>query len=93
MTPWKLILLAYAAVSAVTFVAYGVDKRAAVRGRRRVPEATLHLLELLGGFPGALVAQQVFRHKRNKAGYMIVCRLIIALHLGGWGAWLWLTRR
>ena len=83
----KYILLIYAVASLVAFAAYGLDKRAAVRGRRRVAEATLHTTELFGGFPGALLAQQVFRHKRAKARYMIVFWLIVALHAGGWLVW------
>ena len=87
MITW--ILLAYAAVSAVTFVALALDKRAAVRGRRRTPEATLHLLELLGGFPGSFLAQQLLRHKRSKPSYQFVFWLIVAAHLAAGGSWIW----
>ena len=85
------VLLIYATVSLVTFVTYGLDKRAARRGDRRVPEARLHLLELCGGWPGALVAQQVFRHKRRKGSFLIVTAAIVLLHALAWG-W-WLSRR
>ncbi len=85
----RWILLAYAVTSVITFLAYGLDKRAAVRGRGRTPEATLHLLELLGGFPGALAAQHVFLHKRAKRRYQVVFWLIVVLHAAGWAAWLW----
>ncbi len=77
----------YAIMSAVTFIAYGVDKRAAVRGRARIRERTLHTLELLGGFTGALVARQVFRHKRCKLSFMFVSWAIIIAHAAGWAAW------
>jgi uncharacterized membrane protein YsdA (DUF1294 family) len=83
----KWILFIYAGASLVAFAAYGLDKRAAVRGRRRIREATLHAIELAGGFPGALLGQQVFRHKRAKAGYMVVVGLIALAHLGGWAVW------
>lgn len=79
--PLPAWLAVYAIASLVTFLAYGLDKRRAQRGGRRVPEATLHLLELCGGWPGALVAQQVFRHKRRKARYLVVFAAIAALHL------------
>jgi len=59
----------YAAASAVCFVFYASDKSAAVAGRQRVPESTLLLLGLAGGWPGAIVAQQVLRHKSNKAAF------------------------
>ena len=59
----------YLGVSALTFVVYGADKSAAVAGEQRIPESTLHLLGLLGGWPGAIVAQQFLRHKSNKAEF------------------------
>ncbi len=57
---------AYSVMSVIAFIAYGLDKSAATAGRQRTPEATLHLLGLLGGWPGALLAQRVFRHKSRK---------------------------
>ncbi len=88
-----LILLAYAVASMITFLAYAQDKRAARRGRWRTPEATLHLLELLGGFPGAILAQRLLHHKRGKVSYLIVFWLIVAVHVAGWGTWIWLRSR
>ncbi len=46
---------------AVAFAAYWLDKFAARTGRWRTAERTLHLFGLVGGWPGALVAQRVFR--------------------------------
>jgi uncharacterized membrane protein YsdA (DUF1294 family) len=77
----------YAVMSVVTFAAFGLDKRAATRGTRRTPESTLHALELLGGWPGALVARNVFRHKRAKARYMLVLWIIVAVHVVFWAGW------
>jgi uncharacterized membrane protein YsdA (DUF1294 family)/cold shock CspA family protein len=59
----------YVLVSLITFSVYGSDKANAEQGTRRVPEATLHLLEFLGGWPGALVAQAYYRHKTIKASF------------------------
>jgi len=82
----------YTLVSIVTFVVYGFDKRRAIHGGRRVPERTLHGLELLGGWPGALIGQMVFRHKRRKLSYMLVFLGIVAFHVAAWIAWSRLTR-
>jgi uncharacterized membrane protein YsdA (DUF1294 family)/cold shock CspA family protein len=59
----------YLAASVVCFVVYVVDKSAAVAGRWRVSESTLIFLGLVGGWPGAIVAQQVSRHKSNKVAF------------------------
>lgn len=59
----------YLAASAVCFVAYALDKAAARAGRWRTAESTLILLGLAGGWPGAIVAQQVLRHKSNKVAF------------------------
>ena len=62
----------YLAASVVCFVVYAIDKSAAVAGRWRVSESTLIFLGLVGGWPGAIVAQQVSRHKSNKAAFRSV---------------------
>ena len=77
------------ALSAITFVAYALDKHAAQTGRWRTPESTLHLLELAGGWPGAWIAQQVLRHKSSKRAYRVVFRAMGVLHVIAVAAWLW----
>jgi uncharacterized membrane protein YsdA (DUF1294 family) len=62
----------YVLLSAVEFGMYGADKSAAVRGARRTSEFTLHAVALLGGWPGALVARQVFRHKTRKQPFRTI---------------------
>jgi len=74
----------YAVMSLVTFVMYGWDKRQAGREGWRVKERTLHWMELFCGWPGALVARTVFRHKRRKLGFSIITALIVLLHLAIW---------
>lgn len=68
----SLVALAFVLMSAATFVAYAIDKSAARSQRWRTPESTLHLLALLCGWPGALLAQVVLRHKSRKAGFQVV---------------------
>ena len=71
------ILGAYGLVSGVTFLVYGADKSAAEEGRWRTSESTLHTLALIGGWPGALVAQQVFRHKTTKQPFRTIFWLTV----------------
>ena len=68
-------------INLVTFLAYGVDKRAAVRGAWRVPEAQLHTLEFLGGWIGAFLAQKIFRHKTQKKSYRVMFWLMLVLQI------------
>ena len=68
-------------MSVVCFTAYGLDKRRAANGSRRVPENTLHMLALLGGWPGALLGQRQFRHKTQKMSFLIVFWLVVVLHV------------
>lgn len=68
-------------INIVTFLAYGVDKRAAQRGQWRVSEAKLHTLELLGGWCGAYVAQKFFRHKTKKKSYQAMFWLMLAFEV------------
>jgi uncharacterized membrane protein YsdA (DUF1294 family) len=53
-----------------------------------VPESSLHLIELLGGWPGAYLAQQTMRHKTVKASYQVVYWLIVLLHVATATLWL-----
>lgn len=64
------VLLVYGAASIAAFIMYAFDKSAAVAGRWRTPESTLHALAVFGGWPGALVAQQWFRHKTAKTEFI-----------------------
>jgi uncharacterized membrane protein YsdA (DUF1294 family) len=64
-----IVFLWYLAASVATVLAYGFDKSAAVRDRWRVKESTLHMLSLAGGWPGAFIAQRVFRHKSRKPSF------------------------
>jgi uncharacterized membrane protein YsdA (DUF1294 family)/cold shock CspA family protein len=64
--------IAYLGVSAVTFGAYAIDKSAARLKQRRVAETSLILLGMFGGWPGAIMAQQLLRHKTAKLSFRAV---------------------
>lgn len=72
---------AYAALlSALTYWVYARDKKRAKQGEWRIPEIQLHLLELLGGWPGAFLGQQRLRHKSAKRSYQFVFWIIVLLY-------------
>lgn len=76
----------YAVVSVLAYVIYAIDKKAAIKHRRRVSEKSLHLLGVLGGWPGALLAQQRLRHKNRKAAFQVTFWLTVGLNVAcaGW---------
>jgi len=76
------LLAVYPLMSLVTYMMYARDKLSAIRGTWRIPESSLHLAELLGGWPGGYVAQQTMRHKTVKPSYQAVYWLIVMLHVG-----------
>lgn len=84
-TAWFTCIAVYGAwvlvASGVALVLIAWDKRQARLHRWRVPEATLHLWELLGGWPGAIWARRRFRHKTTKRTYVWKARAMVALHL------------
>ena len=79
-----LPLLAYGVASLLAFGLYRYDKQQAKAGQWRTPEKILHGVELLGGWPGALVAQQIFRHKTRKLSYQLLFWLIVVVHQVVW---------
>lgn len=79
--------LIYSLLSVVTFFIYRSDKRRAQQGERRFSENSLQLFALLGGWPGGLLAQQLFRHKTRKVPFQLLFWFIVALHLAFWFDW------
>lgn len=71
-------------MSLITFIAFALDKRAAIAGKRRTPESTLHALELFGGWPGGLLAMALIRHKNRKLSYLAVFAVVVILHAASW---------
>ncbi|MEQ8956771.1 MAG: cold shock and DUF1294 domain-containing protein [Coleofasciculus sp. C2-GNP5-27] len=81
-------LLLYLIMSGLTFALYAQDKSRARTGESRIPEKTLHLCELAGGWLGAFIAQRTLRHKSSKNSYQVVFWAIVAFHIMFWSAWL-----
>jgi uncharacterized membrane protein YsdA (DUF1294 family) len=76
------------AIWLATWIAYAWDKRRASLGGRRVPEAALLGLALIGGSPAAMMAMFILRHKTRKPAFLIPFALIVLAQALGIAAWL-----
>ena len=77
---WPLLAIRWPACSHSP----STGRTSAAPRRLAYPEVRLHLFELLGGWPGALVAQQAFRHKTRKLSFQLVFWGIVLLHQLFW---------
>jgi uncharacterized membrane protein YsdA (DUF1294 family) len=82
-----VVLIAYVLVSCVAYAAYFLDKAAAVKGHWRTPESTLHFFSIVGGWPGAMLAQRTLRHKTQKQSFQVMYWVTVVLNCGALG-WL-----
>lgn len=78
---WGYSLLLFPLLCLASFASYWWDKRRARLGGDRIPEATLHMLDAFGGWPGGLLAQRSFRHKTRKTSFQIRFWLTVFFHL------------
>lgn len=88
--PFAIVGL-YFSASIVTFVAYAIDKSAAQNDRWRTQESTLHLFSLVGGWPGALLAQKALRHKSKKPEFQTIFWVTVIANCFTLG-WLLITK-
>lgn len=79
VSPWIAAL--YVVASGVTFGVYAFDKTAARAGGWRTKESTLHLLAVIGGWPGAIVAQRLLHHKNRKASFQVVFWVTVVVNI------------
>ena len=77
----------YSIANIAAFLTYGFDKAAARQKRWRTSEATLHLLGVIGGWPGSLAAQQLLRHKTSKPSFIAMFWSTVALNIAAFVVW------
>lgn len=82
-----LLIPLYLVLSIFTYLMFAWDKQAAQNGNWRTSENTLHILSLLGGWPGGLLAQFQLRHKSRKQPFKFILWITILLNIGGF-VWL-----
>lgn len=79
-----LPLFVYSGMSLVSYFVYFIDKEKAKNNHWRIPETFILLLDLVGGWPGGLAAQQILRHKNKKIFFQMFFWLIVLLHFVLW---------
>ena len=83
-TSW-LVPVAIVLLSLITFLAYGWDKALAKNGQSRTAESALHSMSLLGGWPGGLLGQRLYRHKSSKREFLNVFWFTVILNVSALG--------
>lgn len=85
-----IVVGGYTAMSLLTFVVYGWDKLSAQLGNWRTRESTLLFMGLIGGWPGGVAAQHLFRHKSAKPSFLVTFWLTVILNVGAVGYLVWI---
>lgn len=88
--PFWVVLL-YGGMSLVTFIAYALDKKAAATSGWRIAEGSLLALGLAGGWPGAIVAQQLYRHKTVKVSFQVVFWVTVVVNVVAFVVFAWVS--
>ncbi len=83
------LVAGYGFMSALAFLNYRMDKTAAREGRWRTSESTLHLIAVLGGWPGALIARPVLRHKTTKQPFRTVFWMTVVANCAALAWFVW----
>ncbi len=83
-----LIGVALMLLNVATFCIWGMDKRRAQRGERRIRESDLLTLAAIGGTGGAYLGRRIFRHKSRKTSFSIRLHLVAAIQATALLGWL-----
>ena len=81
------LLFGYVCFSLINFLVYAFDKSKSKRGAWRIKESTLHFFSVIGGWPGAAIAQQLLRHKTQKKEFLRIFWITVVINIA---ALLWL---
>lgn len=74
-------ILFIAVINAVSFLAFWLDKRYAVRQKWRIKESTLFAISILFGALGAVLGMLLFRHKTKKPGFVVLLPILALLQI------------
>ena len=86
MSQRKILLLYLGVINLVTFILFGIDKYAAIKGTWRIPVANLLGFSFAGGAIGGIIAMYLFHHKTQKNYFavglpmMIVTQIVVLFY-------------
>ena len=75
----KYFFIYFILINIITFTIYGIDKYKAKKHKWRISENMLIRLAVIGGFIGAFVGMQVFRHKTKHIKFVVGIPIIMVL--------------
>lgn len=81
MKVWMIIAAYLIIVNLVGFLMMGIDKRKAIKGAFRIPEATLFIVALIGGSIGSIAGMYTFRHKTRHFSFVYGMPAILILQI------------
>lgn len=84
---------AYVFMTPITILYYAEDKRRALQHQWRISNFYLHCFEIMGGWPGALLAQNEYRHKLRRGAYQYGFWAIVAIHGIAWAIYVYFQLR
>lgn len=76
-----IFLILYLLLSLITFLIYWSDKNKANNNEWRTSEKKLNFFSLIGGWPGALIAQRLLHHKSRKKSFLIRYYVTVILNI------------
>ena len=77
----KYIIITLIIWNIITFAMMGIDKLKAIRGKKRISEATLIGTAFLLGGIGSLLGMVIFHHKTRKAKFLIMIPLSVVINI------------
>ena len=77
----RLEIIYLGIINIITFIAFGIDKYAALNSKSRVRNVTLLGLAFIGGTIGGLLAMYLFKHKTKKDYYSVGLWLMIIMQI------------
>ena len=79
-----ILIYYFLAINIIAFIVYGIDKLKARKNLRRIPEATLLLLAVIGGSIGAWLGMRVWHHKTMHLKFKYGVPIILVAQVALW---------